>query len=51
MSGPALSETEAGYPVKANPEILMGTFRDTIVKTDDQWLISTRVGSIEMMYG
>lgn len=48
MSGPAASNDQ--YPVDAGPELLAGTFRDTLVKVNKQWLIKKRVGSLELKY-
>ena len=50
MSGPAISEAGGGYPILADSQLLAGTFHDTLVKVNDQWLIQKRVGSIELQY-
>lgn len=48
MSGPASSS--GGFPILADSQLLAGTFQDTLVKVNDQWLIQKRLGSIELKY-
>jgi hypothetical protein len=44
-------KTEADMPVKADSEMLVGTFKDQLVSVEGNWLISRRDGSIELKYG
>lgn len=43
----AASET---LPVSADSNLLIGSFTDTLVRREDQWLIQSRKGSIELKY-
>lgn len=43
----AASET---MPVKADSQLMIGSFTDTLVRVEDQWLIQSRKGSIELKY-
>ena len=46
-SGPA----EADGPAKARGPLLIGSFVDTLVYSNDQWLIAERRGGIELKFG
>lgn len=46
-SGPA----DVDGPVDARPPLLIGSFLDTLVRSDDRWLIAERRGGIELKFG
>lgn len=37
-------------PVMADSQLMIGSFTDTLVRVEDQWLIQSRKGSIELKY-
>ena len=46
ISGPSSGE----LPCKSDSKLLIGSFKDKLVRFDDGWLISSRNGSIEQKY-
>ncbi len=43
-------ETEGKRPLKADSNLMIGSFVDTLVRINDQWLIQCRKGGIELKY-
>jgi hypothetical protein len=43
-------EASDTFPVKANSKLMIGSFTDTLVRVDDEWLIKIRKGGIELKY-
>ena len=37
-------------PIMADSQLMIGSFTDTLVRVDEQWLIQSRKGSMELKY-
>jgi hypothetical protein len=50
-SADATAQAPAAGAVTARPPLLIGSFVDTLVRSDDRWMIAERRGGIELRFG